>query len=143
MGNEMTPRNINMFAQRSYPVLDQIGPQRRLEPGSPVLLGTIGGRQVAFVRPDQRHSRPGELPDRTIPVTMSRLRRGRDIELDRATTPYRPSMLSGTEGGSSIVAPLVTLLVGAVVGYVLGVGVGREQMIREVENEQWAELGGS
>jgi len=79
----------SMFRGAAQPRLDEIGPQRRIEPDAPILFGTIGGRQVALVRPRLRN----ESEDYTIPITMSRLRRALDIEADRAVTPYRPSLV--------------------------------------------------
>lgn len=82
----------NMFFNPP-PRLDPIGPQRRLEQGAPIVAATIGGRPVFLARPDERGRRPGDPIDYTVPLTVSRMRRARDIELERATGPYRPSLV--------------------------------------------------
>lgn len=85
----------SMFSGGAQPAFDQIDPQRRLDFGAPMLVGTIGGRPVVLARPDQRTARPDEPFDVTVPLTRGRFRRAIDIERDRATTPYVPSPLAG------------------------------------------------
>jgi hypothetical protein len=73
------------------PRIDQLGPSERLEPEAPLVAAYLGGRPVVLARPEQR----GEAyPDqRTVPISISRLRRAIDIEAERATGPYAPSLV--------------------------------------------------
>ncbi len=73
------------------PMIDQIGPTRRLEPDAPLVAAYLGGRPVVLARPEQRGEAYPE--QQTIPISISRLRRAIDIEADRATGPYTPSMI--------------------------------------------------
>jgi hypothetical protein len=73
------------------PRIDQIGPSRRLEPDAPLVAAYLGGRPVVLARPEQRDQ---AYPDQeTLPISVSRLRRAIDIEADRATGPFTPSLV--------------------------------------------------
>lgn len=73
------------------PRIDQIGPMRRLEPDAPLVAAYLGGRPVVLARPEQRGQ---AYPDQeTLPISVSRLRRAIDIEADRATGPFTPSLV--------------------------------------------------
>lgn len=75
--------------------IDRISDTRRLDPNAPVTYAFLGGRPVALVRPDPLTRQPGMPADMTIPISMSRLRYARDIELDRATMPFEPTPIAG------------------------------------------------
>lgn len=88
-GTDVAPRPF-----RSINVPDQISPERRLEPGSPVVEAYLGGRRVFLARPEQRHGDfTSEGTDFTVPLTTSRMRRAYDIESGRARGPFRPSLV--------------------------------------------------
>lgn len=75
------------------PKLDPIDPDRRLDPDAPLMHAWLGGRPVVLARVDPR-TQPAHLPAQmTVPITVSRLRRAIDIERDRATGPYVPSLV--------------------------------------------------
>jgi hypothetical protein len=99
------------------PVLDQLAPERRLERDAPLVAAYLGGRPVVLARPEERSEAYPE--DLTIPISLSRLRRAIDIERDRATGPFVPSLvedvpLSGSESLSDCqFAAAVTLGLGA------------------------------
>lgn len=88
-GTDVAPRAFRNIEQP-----DQIDPNRRLEPGTPVVEAYLGGRHVFLARPEQRHGDfSAEGPSFTVPLTVSRMRRAYDIERDQATGPYRPSLV--------------------------------------------------
>ena len=72
-------------------MLDQIGPERRIDPDAPLVAAYLGGRPVVLARPFRPG--PGEGTDFTVPITLSRLRRAIDIERGRDAGPYAPSMV--------------------------------------------------
>lgn len=102
------------------PRFDALRPDQRLEyPGTerPMLEATLEGRRVFLARPDPMTS--GRPYGYTIPITTSRLRRARDIELDRASTSYDPSAIEGM-GETEIPILWIRLLAvagGAIVGW--------------------------
>lgn len=92
-GTDVAPRAFRNIEQP-----DQIDPNRRLEPGAPVVEAYLGGRHVFLARPEQRHGDfVAEGPSFTVPLTVSRMRRAYDIERDRATArPNHTARVSWT-----------------------------------------------
>ncbi len=75
------------------PRLDPIGPERRIDPNAPLVAAYLHGRPVVLARPDPLTRRPGDPVDLTVPITLSRLRRGLDIERGRTGMPYMASAI--------------------------------------------------
>lgn len=104
------------------PRFDALRPDQRLEyPGTerPMLEATLEGRRVFLARPDYQTS--GKPYGYTIPITTSRLRRARDIELDKASSTYDPSAIEGlgewTLGDKILAAKIVMAGIAVVVGW--------------------------
>lgn len=75
------------------PRLDPIGPERRIDPNAPLVPAFLAGRPVVLARPDPLTRRPGEPVDLTVPITISRLRRGLDIERGRTGMDFMASAI--------------------------------------------------
>lgn len=109
------------------PDIDPIGPERRVDFDKPVQYAYLGGRLVALARPLQKGgARPGEPYNLTVPLSVSRMRRAVDIELDRsATGPFVPSALVGVGAAVDRDTPkkAVAYVSGAILGGSLGIAL--------------------
>lgn len=76
------------------PPFDALPEQQRLEQTQPVVAAYIGDRPVYLSMPDVETSGGRR---RTVPLTVPRMRRQRDIYYGRATEPYVRSELAGDE----------------------------------------------
>lgn len=104
------------------PRFDALRPDQRLQPPgteAPMLEATLEGRRVILAQPDYATS--GKPYGYTIPITTSRLRRARDLELDRASRSYDPSAIEGfgewTIDDRILVAKLTMAGIAAIVGW--------------------------
>lgn len=73
------------------PVLDALPSNERLPPDQPLVAAYLGGRPVVLAQRDQALT-PSHV-QMTLPVTISRLRRALDIEADRQSATYDPSLV--------------------------------------------------
>lgn len=79
--------------EHATPRLDPGDRNRRIAPDAPLVAAYLGDRPIVLARPDPRYNQPGEPARRTIPMTLSRLRRAIDIERGYAVEePFRPSL---------------------------------------------------
>jgi len=75
------------FGHRPTP-FDDLPPDRWLDEQAPIRFGTIDERAIALVRPERYDGGPR----RTIPITMSRLRRDADLRRGLDPGPFVPSL---------------------------------------------------
>jgi hypothetical protein len=118
------------------PRLDAMGPQERIDPEAPLVAAWLEGRPVVLARPDPRTRRPGMPADLTVPLTISRFRRALDIEAERATSPYEPSLVEQWPlthmpiayeygyGQEQFTVAQAKMGVGIIAGATIGAGIG-------------------
>ena len=96
------------------PRLDAIDPNERLDPDAPLSEAYLAGRPIVLA---QQRATTAQGP-RTVPITISRLRRAIDIERGRASPTFEPSLvddypLSGLpEPGTGFMIALAACAIG-------------------------------
>jgi hypothetical protein len=79
-----------------YP-FDQVPSDEPLDPDAPLTFASWQGRPVVLARREPEYT--GGRARVTVPISISRLRRAIDIEGERNTLPYSPSMVDMTPLG--------------------------------------------